>query len=83
MDGPNAPNPANPNEQDQNGDAAQGPTIKHKVQQNRIRLRSLQLKFQSKFLQLKFQFRVLHRLVKIYLFNHYNNQFPCNQPLLV
>ena len=27
------------------------PQIKHKVQQNRIRLRSLQLKFQSKFLQ--------------------------------
>ena len=80
MDSPNAPNPANPNEQDQNADAAQ---IKHKVQQNRIRLRSLQLKFQSKFLWLKFQFGVLHRLVKIYLFNHYNNQSLCNWPLLV
>ena len=98
------PNPANPNVQDQNADAVQGPTnlaqgpmvqnqaqgptfpqfkTQLRVPQIRIRLKSLQFKFQFKSLQVQFQLKVPHRLVKIYLSNHYNNQSPYNWPLLV
>ena len=92
MDAPNAPNPANPNAQGQNADAepglanqAQGPMVQIQAQglavQNPAQGPADQNQGQS--LQVKFQLKVLHRLFKMYLYNHYNNQSPCNQPLLV
>ena len=78
MDAPKAPNPANPNEQDQNADTAQGPTNQAQgpAEQNQAQVPLAQIPIQVP--AVKFQFRFPHRLVKIYLSNHYNNQSICN-----
>ena len=61
MDTPNAPNPANPNAQDQFVDAVQGPAVQNQVQgpQYRIRLRILQFKTQLWVLQIKIRLKSL------------------------
>ena len=73
MDAPNAPNPANPNAQGQNVDAELGPANQVQALWCKIRLRVLQIKIKFKYLWVKFQLKVLHRLFKMYLSNHYNN----------
>ena len=93
MDAPNAPNPANPNAQGQNADAelgpanqAQGPVVLNQAQglnSSKPSSGSLQIRIKVKSLQVKFQLKVPYRLFKMYLYNHYNNQSLCNQPLMV
>ena len=68
MDAPNAPNPGNPNAQDQFVDAVQGPQIKLKVLQFKIKLKVLQFKIKLKVLQ-----TTMLKLVKMYPFSLHNN----------
>ena len=88
MDAPNAPNPVNPNAQDQFMDAvqgpanqkqAQGPTVQNPVQgpanQNQAQVPAGQIPFSSSCCS-NYQFKVPHRLVKIYQFSHHHNQHP-------
>ena len=57
MDAPNAPKPANPNEQDQNADAAQGPTNQAQgpVEQNRAQVPPAQIPIQVPAAQIPIQ----------------------------
>ena len=74
MDAPNAPNPANPNAQDQFVDAVQGPTNQAQGPAVQIQFRVPQFKIRLRFLLFKYQFKVMHRSVKIYQFSHQHNQ---------
>ena len=76
MDAPNAPNPANPNVQDQNVYAAQGP-----ANQNQAQVHVGQIPTQGPAVQIPVQGPA--QVVKIYPSNHYNNWSLYNQPLLV
>ena len=57
MDAPNAPNPANPNEQDQNADVAQGPTNQAQgpVEQNQAQVPPAQIPIQVPVAQIPIQ----------------------------
>ena len=57
MDAPNAPNPANPNEQDQNADAAQGPANQAQgpVEQNQAQVPPAQIQIQVPVAQIPIQ----------------------------
>ena len=57
MDAPNAPNSANPNEQDQNADAAQGPTNQAQgpVEQNQAQVTPAQIPIQVPVAQIPIQ----------------------------
>ena len=57
MDAPNAPNPANPNEQDQNADAAQGPTNQAQgpAEQNQAQVPPAQIPIQVPAAQIPIQ----------------------------
>ena len=57
MDAPNAPNPANPNEQDQNADAAQGPTNQSQgpAEQNQAQVPPAQIPIQIPVAQIPIQ----------------------------
>ena len=83
MNAPNAPNPTNPNAQDQIIGAVQGPTNQAQGPAVQNQAKSLQVKLLLRFQQFRYQFKVLHRSGKIYQFNHHHNQFQYNQPLLV
>ena len=92
MDAPNAPNPANPNAQDQFMDVVQGPTNQAQdptvlnpdqgpVNQNQAHIPAGQIPALGPAIQIPVQ--VLHKLVKIYQFSHHHNQLQYNWPLLV
>ena len=68
MDSPTAPNPANPNAQDQFVDAVQGPQIKLKLKvlQSKIKIKVLQPKLKFK-VRLKVLQTTMLKLVKKYL----------------
>ena len=57
MDAPNAPNPGNPNEQDQNADAAQGPANQAQgpVEQNQAQVPPAQIPIQVPAAQIPIQ----------------------------
>ena len=83
MDAPNAPNPVNPNGQDQFVDAVQGPANQaqgHAVQ-NQVQGPAPKLKFKVRQLQM-LQTTML-KLFKMYLCSHHNNWPQHNKSLLV
>ena len=81
MDAPNAPNPANPNAQDQNVDAVQGPTnqVQGPAVQNQAQVPAGQIPAQIPAVPVQGPCR----LVKMCQFNHHHNQFQYNWSLLV
>ena len=78
MDAPSAPNPINPNAQDQFIDAVQGPTYQAQgpAVQNQAQVPAGQIPAQVPAVQVPVQGPI--RLVKIYQFNHHHNQFQYN-----
>ena len=92
MDAPNAPNPANPNAQDQFVDVvqgptnqAQGPTVQNQAQgpavQNPVQGPTVQNQAQVPAGQIPVQSPA--QASKIYQFSHHHNQPQYNCPLLV
>ena len=83
MDAPNAPNPTNPNAQDQNVDAVQAPTNQDQGPsvQNQAQVPAGQIPAQVPAVQVPVQGPV--QVGQIYQFNHHHNQFQYNRSLLV
>ena len=85
MDAPNAPNPANPNAQDQIVDAAQGPA--NQAQGPAVQNQAQGPAVQNQVLQSKIKLKVLQttmlKLVKMYPCSLYNNRPQHNQSQLV
>ena len=83
MDAPNAPNPTNPNAQDQFVDAVQGHTnpAQGPTNQNQVQVPAVQNQAQGPAVQIQVQGPA--QVGQIYLSSHHNNQPQYNWSLLV